>query len=372
MDWGQVIASAIGGGASGLVSYADEAQKAREREDLASLKGQMQMDRLMQSIEGKYQQAIAVQEIKTQAALDKIAAGGGGRSSRARGLHEMTPEEEASATAYYGSDKKPTDPLLFDRSTKEGDAATRGETEAGTDELRETGGKSGGPVGDALSRRTGGMVREAFDAKGYAEAEDKRNNRNLKITTILTNPAAIDNLSKAEAQDIINTVTEFALKNPNADVGELLDRLNLLKPGDKRMTMGKDGSIFNEATGKVVKEGDEGGGNLITEMIKSVDAQRKALASEASDIKAAKQAELKDALPSEKSAILQKYDPQLREIETKRQRLDSLFEQINARVGLAKPGAAAAKPATTTPMPTSAAPGVRSVIDAIKSKQPQR
>ena len=366
MDWGQVIAGAIGGGASGLVSYADEAQKERSREDLASLKGQMQMDRLMQSIEGKYQQAIAVQEARTQAALDKAAASGGGRSSRAPALHEMTPEMAAQVDELYGVRRKATDRSGFETTTKQADPLSRMSPEEEAAAI-----ESGGDVGDAMSRKTGGMVSTAFDAKGYAKAEDERTKRNAWINTILTNPSAIDNLSKAETQDIINTVTTYALKNPKADVGELLDRLNLLKPGDKRMTMGKDGSIYNEATGKVAKEGDEGGGNLITEMIKSVDAQRKALASEASDIKAAKQAELKDALPSERSTILQKYDPQLREIETKRQRLDSLFEQINARVGLANPNAAA-KPATTTQMPTSAAPNVRSVIDAFKSRQTQR
>lgn len=364
MDWGQVIASAIGGGASGLVSYADEAQKAREREDLASLKGQMQMDRLLQSIEGKYQQAIAVQDIKTQAALDKMAAAGGGRSSRAPGLHEMTPEMAAQADELYGVRRKATDRAGFETTTKEADPLSRMSPEEELSAIN-----LGNDVGDAQSRRVGGMVSTAFDAKGYANAEDERTKRNAKINTILTNPAAIDNLSKAESQDIINTVAEFALKNPKANVGELLDRLNLLKPGDKRIAADKSNRLYNESTGEVVRDGDgEDSVKTIKQEIEVYKRRGIDLNNRETRVQQLMALEMKDQAPRVRNEIASKYKAQLEEIAQERKDINVELKNLQSRLS----SGTSAKPSTTTPMPTSAAPGVRSVIDAIKSKQPQR
>lgn len=365
MDWGQVIASAIGGGASGLVSYADEAQKAREREDLASLKGQMQMDRLLQSIEGKYQQAIAVQDIKTQAALDKMAAAGGGRSSRAPGLHEMTPEMAAQADELYGVRRKATDRAGFETTTKEADPLSRMSPEEELSAIN-----LGNDVGDAQSRRVGGMVSTAFDAKGYANAEDERTKRNAKINTILTNPAAIDNLSKAESQDIINTVAEFALKNPKANVGELLDRLNLLKPGDKRIASDKDGNRYNESTGEDVGERVTKPDDFTKKELAALRENRLTILGNLSKLQGLMDAQLKDQSGKRRQEIIDQYKPLFDEARADLKQVQQEINSLGSR--LSSGTSPSAKPSTTTPMPTSAAPGVRSVIDAIKSKQTQR
>lgn len=360
MDWGGIIAGAIGGGAAGAVSFADQADKERRNEELATLKGNMQMDRLLASVEAKYNQAIAVQDIKAQAAIDK--ASGGGRSSRAPGLHEMTPEMAALADELYGVNRKRTDRSKFETTSKEGDPLSRMSPEQEAAAI-----ESGGDVGDALSRKLGGIVSTAMDEKGYAAAEGDRTERNLRTTIALTSPGSLDNLSKSKTDDLVRQVTEFAIKNPKASVGELADRLGLLKPGDKRIAADKSGRLYNEATGEITQEAPDDASTSVSNMVKSIDAQRKAIENKAANLRAAKAAELKDASPSERKRIIEKYDAQIKELDTRHRQLEEKFDVLDERVGIKK------KPtsATTTPMPSSAAPGVRSVIQAIKSKQSQ-
>lgn len=361
MDWGSVIANAVGGAATGLVSMADSAQKDDQRRELETLKGQLQMDRLQASIDGKFQALMA--GIEGKLAVQEARNSQGGRSNRALGLHEMTPEQEAAASRLYGSDGTPTDRNRFVTATKNGDPATTGETQAGTDELRESGGASGGPVGDALSRKMTGLASEAFDGRGYSDAEEKRTKKNMKVNTLLTNPAALDNLSKSEKDDFLLDLTERVLKKPNVDVGKVADIISLLKPGDARMTMGSDKTIFNTTTGEVTRAGDDGASST-REASTFVDSLRKNVKDEINEMENARDAELKNASSSSQDAIIKKYEARFAELKTKRDNLDALYRQIQERLGLTKPAGAAAKPSTTTKLPSP-----KDLADQFKAKR---
>lgn len=360
MDWGSVIANAVGGAATGLVSMADSAQKDDQRRELETLKGQLQMDRLQASIEGKFQAMmagiegkLAVQEAKN----DGRSSGG----SRAKGLIDMDEAGQSAAADYFGAQRKPTDRTRFETTTKQGDPLSRMSPE---DEAAAI--ESGGDVGDALSRKMNGMVSTALDTKGYAEAEDKRIKQNLKVNTLLTNAGAIDNLSKADAQDIINKVTEFALKNPKADVGELLDRLGLLKPGDKRIAADKDGNLWKEATGERVGERVSKPDESTKREREILSERRVALDNSATNIRQLMALELRDPIltPAEKAEIRSRYEPQLKAIDQEREEIKLEMKTLQSR--LSKPAATAGTSKTST---TTKLPSPKDLADQFKAKR---
>lgn len=358
MDWGSVIANAVGGAATGLVSMADSAQKDDQRRELETLKGQLQMDRLQASIEGKFQALMA--GIEGKLAVQEARNSQGGKAS-ARGLIDLDAAGQAAAADYFGAQRSPTDRTRFETTTKQGDPLSRMSPE---DEAAAI--ESGGDVGDALSRKMNGMVSTALDTKGYAEAEDKRIKQNLKVNTLLTNAGAIDNLSKADAQDIINKVTEFALKNPKADVGELLDRLGLLKPGDKRIAADKDGNLWNEATGERVGERISKPDDLTKREQEILSARRVALDNSATNIRQLMALELKDPIltPAEKAEIRSRYEPQLKAIDQEREEIKLEMKTLQSR--LSKPAATAGTSKTST---TTKLPSPKDLADQFKAKR---
>ena len=127
--------------------------------------------------------------------------------------------------------------------------------------------------------------------------------------------------------------------------------------------------------------GKSGSSNPTKEALSFIDGVRKDLASEATQVRGLYQAELKDALmPEEKTAVNQKYKPQLDAIEKKRAQMTVDFNSLREKVGLpahstapdkpAKPDAAA--PAKTQPSAALAMPAKKEGLKAGSTYQTSR
>lgn len=345
MDWGSVIANAVGGAASGMVSVADAQQKEDSRRELETLKGQLQMDRLQASIEAKFQNLItgiegklAVQDAKNNA---RDGSSGGGKP---KGLLDLDPEKLQLAERIFGIELSPTDRNRFIAATKNGDPLT-----ARSPEEEQAAIESGGDVGDALSRKMTGLASEAFDEKGYSKAEGKRRAQAERLQVLLTNPGALENLSKSNTDDFIRQVATFALENPKATVGELADRLSLLKPGDKRIAADKDGNLYNESTGERVGERRTDAPNETKREIDILRERRVQLDQSENNILALQTQELKDPLLSqeEKAEIRGRYKSRLQEIAREKDELKGEMKSLQSRLS-SKPAATAGNKTGTT------------------------
>jgi hypothetical protein len=97
------------------------------------------------------------------------------------------------------------------------------------------------------------------------------------------------------------------------------------------------------------------------EALAFLDGVRKDLASEAANLKAMYQADIKDVSSSKREAIKKEYEPKFADIEAKRKKIEQDFDALREKVGLPKAAAPApekkpeaAKPAAISSLPAGA------------------
>lgn len=237
-----IIADAIGQGVGNGMAAFGQGMQARDTAEARN-------DVMQYGIDSKLSGVLAQSQLRYEAAMariNEIAQRSGGKQDV---LSDMLAQEIGKAggvAKVTGTDLTPTDPSKFTKTVP----GSWGDGEATE------------PPPDTT----------VPDTDAYNAAESARQRKVEQTMLMVRDPAAYKGFQEGKAQDIANTVAEMALKNPKMSVGELADRLSLLKPGEDRLAASggivynragvggpdNDGIVLDEAGAKAKTGGDTG------------------------------------------------------------------------------------------------------------------